>query len=82
MRFAVAAIGGGIAGGRLILEDDHWPGLTPGDLYIGEDLQVTTDFRDVFAEALDAHLGMSISAMAPVFPGFTPKTSNFPGLYG
>jgi uncharacterized protein (DUF1501 family) len=75
------AIGGGVAGGQLILKNDTWPGLTPDKLYIGEDLQVTTDFRDVFAEALYAHLGMSLTTMAPVFPGFTPKTSNFPGLY-
>lgn len=75
------AVGGGIAGGRLILDNDDWPGLTPENLYIGEDLQVTTDFRDVFAEALSAHLGMSLSAMAPIFPGFTPKVTNFPGMY-
>jgi uncharacterized protein (DUF1501 family) len=75
------AIGGGVAGGRLILQDDDWPGLTPDKLFIGEDLQVTTDFRDVFAEALFAHLGMSISAMAPIFPGFTVKQASFPGIY-
>lgn len=75
------AIGGGISGGRLLLKNDDWPGLTPDKLYIGEDLPVTTDFRDVFAEALFAHMGMSLSAMGPVFPGFSPKQSNFPGLY-
>jgi uncharacterized protein (DUF1501 family) len=75
------ALGGGIAGGRLILQNDDWPGLTPDKLFIGEDLQVTTDFRDVFTEALFAHLGMSLTAMAPVFPGFTSKTANFPGMY-
>ena len=75
------ALGGGIAGGRLILKNGDWPGLTPDKLFIGEDLQVTTDFRDVFAEALSAHLGMSLSAMAPVFPGFSVKQSNFPGLF-
>jgi uncharacterized protein (DUF1501 family) len=75
------AIGGGVAGGRLILKNDTWPGLTPANLFNGEDLQVTTDFRDVFAEALFSHMGLSLSAMSPVFPGFTPKQSNFPGLY-
>lgn len=75
------AMGGGIAGGRLILENDDWPGLTPDKLFIGEDLQVTTDFRDVFTEALFAHMGMSTSAMAPIFPGFSISQSNFPGLY-
>lgn len=75
------AIGGGIAGGRLILEDDNWPGLTPAALFNGEDLQVTTDFRNVFAEALFAHLGMNISAMAAVFPDFTIHQSDFPSMY-
>lgn len=75
------ALGGGIAGGRLILQDDAWPGLAPAALYRGEDLPVTTDFRDVFAEALFAHLGLATSAMGPIFPGFTAKASNFPGLY-
>ncbi|HYD47133.1 MAG TPA: DUF1501 domain-containing protein [Terriglobales bacterium] len=75
------ALGGGIAGGRLLLKDDEWPGLTPPNLFNGEDLQVTTDFRDVFAEALFAHLGMSLTTMAPIFPGFTAKGSAFPGLY-
>jgi len=75
------AIGGGVAGGRLILKNDTWPGLTPANLFNGEDLQVTTDFRDVFAEALFSHMGLSLSAMTPIFPGFTPKQSSFPGLY-
>jgi uncharacterized protein (DUF1501 family) len=75
------ALGGGIAGGRLILKDDDWPGLTPANLYQGEDLAVTTDFRDVMAEALFSHLGMSIAAMAPIFPGFSVKQSNFPGMF-
>jgi len=75
------AIGGGITGGRLLLKNDNWPGLTPPNLYLGEDLQVTTDFRDVFAEALYAHLGMSTSAMDSIFPGFSAKTANFAGMY-
>jgi len=78
---AMFALGGGIAGGRLLLKNDDWPGLTPDKLSMGEDLQVTTDFRDVFAEALFAHLGMSLGAMGPVFPGFSAKQSNFPGIY-
>jgi uncharacterized protein (DUF1501 family) len=78
---AIFAIGGGISGGRLLLKNDDWPGLTPADLYLGEDLHVTTDFRDVFAEALYVHMGMSTAAMAPIFPGFSVKTSNFTGIY-
>lgn len=75
------AIGGGISGGRLILDNDTWPGLTPANLHNGEDLQVTTDFRDVFAEALFAHMGMGTAAMGPIFPGFSASASRFPGMY-
>jgi hypothetical protein len=42
---------------------------------------VTTDFRDVFAEALNRHLGLAVPAMGPVFPGFSASASRFPGLY-
>jgi uncharacterized protein (DUF1501 family) len=75
------AMGGGIAGGRVIVRDGVWPGLAPADRFIGEDLQVTTDFRDVFAEALNRHMGLAVSGMGPVFPGFSASAARFPGLY-
>jgi uncharacterized protein (DUF1501 family) len=75
------ALGGGIMGGRVILRDGQWPGLAPGDLFNGQDLQVTTDFRDVFAEALTVHMGASLGSLASVFPGFSLGPGNFPGLY-
>jgi uncharacterized protein (DUF1501 family) len=75
------ALGGGIGGGRVILRDGAWPGLAPAQRYIGQDLQVTTDFRDVFAEALDRHMGLATSAMGPIFPGFSANAARFPGLY-
>jgi uncharacterized protein (DUF1501 family) len=75
------AMGGGIAGGRVVLKDGQWPGLAPANRYIGQDLQVTTDFRDVFAEALDRHMGLAVPAMGPIFPGFSANASRFPGLY-
>ncbi len=78
---AMFALGGGHAGGRVILDNDDWPGLQPGDLYKGEDLQVTTDFRNVFAEALNRHLGASIASLDGVFPDFSINESNFPNLY-
>ncbi len=74
-------LGGGHSGGRVLLANDEWPGLEPGDLYKGEDLQVTTDFRDVFAEVLNRHMGASVASLGPVFPDFSVKTSTFPGLY-
>ena len=65
----------------------HREGRRPGpasrrrNRYIGQDLQVTTDFRDVFAEALNRHMGLATSAMGPIFPGFSASASRFPGLY-
>jgi uncharacterized protein (DUF1501 family) len=35
----------------------HWPGLERGKLNEGRDLRHTTDFRDLFAEAVGGHLG-------------------------
>ena len=77
----VMVMGGGIAGGRVILRDETWPGLAPADRFIGEDLQVTTDFRDVFAEALDRHMGTPVAQLGPVFPSYSPSAAKFPGLY-
>ncbi|HXJ35012.1 MAG TPA: DUF1501 domain-containing protein [Candidatus Eisenbacteria bacterium] len=75
------AMGGGIAGGRVVLKDGQWPGLAPANRFIGQDLQVTTDFRDVFAEALNRHMGLAVPSMGPIFPGFSASASRFPGLY-
>jgi uncharacterized protein (DUF1501 family) len=75
------AMGGGIAGGRVLVRDGTWPGLAPADRFIGQDLEVTTDFRDVFAEALNRHLGLSVSQMGSVFPSHSVSASRFPGLY-
>jgi uncharacterized protein (DUF1501 family) len=73
------ALGGGIAGGRVITKDNQWPGLAPEDRWMGQDLMVTTDFRDVFAEVLSRH--MLMSDVDPVFPDFSADPWNFPGLY-
>ena len=48
------AFGGGVAGKKV---HGKWLGLAENDLYESRDLPVTTDFRDVFAEILTAHLG-------------------------
>ena len=44
------------------------PGLRPSARFEDRDLAVTTDFRDVLAEALVRHLGCVDPA--PVFPGY------------
>ena len=46
----------------------RWPGLSDGQLYEGSDLAITTDFRDVFSECVQAHLGAK--DISQVFPGF------------
>ncbi len=49
---AMLLLGGGVAGGRV---HGKWTGLAEANLYQRRDLQVTTDFRDVFAEVLRKH---------------------------
>ena len=70
------ALGGGISGGRVLTTGD-WPGLGSGDLYEGRDLAVTTDFRDVYAEVLDRHLG--IGDTSAILPDHVPGPR--PGLW-
>jgi uncharacterized protein (DUF1501 family) len=73
------ALGGAIAGNRVLLANDTWPGLLPGQLFEGIDLAGTTDFRNVFAELLDRHMGLSDPS--PVFPNFAVSTANYPGFF-
>ena len=58
-------------GGGKVLVPGGWPGLGDDDLYEGQDLAVTTDFRSVFTELGVRHLGLD--ATSSVFPGFTPE---------
>jgi len=74
-------LGGGVSGGRVVLRDDAWPGLAPANRWIGQDLQVTTDFRDVFAEVLVRHMGTGAGTLGSVFPDFVVDADNFPGLF-
>lgn len=46
-------LGGAVRGGRII---GDWPGLSPGALYQGRDLQPTTDLRSVMKTVLRDHL--------------------------
>jgi uncharacterized protein (DUF1501 family) len=68
-------MGGEVRGGRA---HGRWPGLRDGQLYEGRDLAVTTDFRDLLAEVLSAHLGAR--DLARVFPGHAASPSRFPGV--
>jgi len=68
-------LGGAASGGQVV---GRWPGLDRDQLYQGRDLEITTDFRDVFAEVASKHLGAS--ELGSVFPGHTIDPARFPGL--
>jgi uncharacterized protein (DUF1501 family) len=69
------ALGGSVRGGRVL---GQWPGLAPDNLYEGRDLAHTTDFRDVFGEVAQRHLG--VTELGVVFPGRTFKPTSFRGV--
>jgi uncharacterized protein (DUF1501 family) len=59
-------LGAGVRGGRV---HGRWPGLSRSQLHEDRDLAVTTDYRDAFAEAARATLGVE---PAVLFPGYVP----------
>jgi uncharacterized protein (DUF1501 family) len=65
---AMFVLGNHVRGGRM---HGSWPGLENDSLDIGADLAITTDYRDVLAEALASHMG--VSDMAPIFPNHQVK---------
>lgn len=69
---AMMVLGGSVAGGQVIAD---WPGLAPANLFNGDDLEVTIDYRSVLAEILEKRMGNT--DLANVFPNFTPV---FPGV--
>jgi uncharacterized protein (DUF1501 family) len=74
---AMLVIGGGVRGGQVL---GKWPGLAVAQRFEGRDLAVTTDFRDVFAEIVVRHLG--VTDATAIFPGYDVRPSRFPGLFG
>ncbi len=62
---AMLAFGGTVAGGAV---RGPWPGLAAAALAEGRDLAVKTDFRALFGEIVERHLGNP--DVASVFPGF------------
>ncbi len=60
-------MGGHIKGGRVLTK---WPGLSVQNRYKGLDLDVTIDFRDLYAEIVKTRLGNS--QLDVVFPKYTP----------
>ena len=73
---AMMVIGGGVRGGRVY---GKWPGLAADRRYERRDLAVTTDFRDVFGEVVVRHMGLDDPTA--IFPGYSVRPSNFPGLF-
>ncbi len=65
-------LGGGVRGGKVY---GRWPGLEDAQLNEGRDLAVTTDFRQVLAEAAYSTLGAR--NLDAVFPGATLTPAEF-----
>ncbi len=70
-------LGGPVRGGHVY---GHWPGLANELLYQNRDLAVTTDFRQVLAEAAQKTLGAS--DFAHIFPGYNVQPSRFLNVMG
>src|SRR2546428_735780 len=74
---AMFVVGNSVLGGKVY---GQWPGLKTDQLYEGRDLNLTTDFRDVFAELAQRHLGTP--NLKTVFPGYNASDAKFPGVLG
>jgi uncharacterized protein (DUF1501 family) len=68
-------IGNAVKGGKVY---GNWKGLATDKLYEGRDLDVTTDFRDVFAEVANKHLGNK--NLEKLFPGYKVEPTNLKGF--
>ncbi|MBK8025523.1 MAG: DUF1501 domain-containing protein [Chloroflexi bacterium] len=67
---AMLILSGGLARGGVIAD---WPGMEPDLLDRGEDLAITTDYRDVLAELIA--LRLRNPALAEIFPNHTVRPS-------
>src|SRR5207248_4429774 len=74
---AMFIVGNTVRGGKVY---GDWPGLKNDQLYEGRDLALTTDFRNVFGEIAQKHLGAT--NMKTVFPGYEVSASKFRGFLG
>jgi uncharacterized protein (DUF1501 family) len=71
------AVGNNVRGGKIY---GAYKGLANDKLFEGRDLDVTTDFREVFAEAARKHLGAK--DLAKVFPNYSLSTGRAPSYLG
>jgi len=72
---AMFVVGNSVRGGKVY---GQWPGLKSDQLYEGRDLALTTDFRDVFGEIAQKHLGAN--NFKSIFPGYEGSSSKFRGF--
>jgi len=72
---AMFIVGNSVRGGKV---HGEWPGLKNEQLYEGRDLALTTDFRDVFGEIAQKHLGAT--NLKAVFPGYEMSAAKFRGF--
>lgn len=70
-------LGNTVKGGKVY---GDFRGLKSDKLYEGRDLDVTTDFRDVFAEAAAKHMG--VKDLSKVFPNYSVAKEKFRGYLG
>jgi len=70
-------LGNSVKGGKVY---GDFKGLKNDKLYEGRDLDVTTDFRDVFAEAASKHMGST--DLTKIFPTYTATKEKFRGYLG
>jgi len=68
-------LGNSVKGGKVY---GDWKGLKSDALFQGQDLAVTTDFRDVFAEIAYKHLGSR--DLKKLFPNYSAPEKNFKGI--
>jgi uncharacterized protein (DUF1501 family) len=74
---AMFVLGNSVHGGKVY---GQWPGLKSEQLNEGRDLRLTTDFRDVFGETAQRHLGTA--NLNQVFPGYASGEAKFKGFLG
>jgi uncharacterized protein (DUF1501 family) len=72
---AMFVIGSRVNGGKV---HGRWPGLEAEQLHDGRDLALTTDFRAVFSELLQHHMGAT--DLTRIFPGFESRRLEWPGV--
>jgi uncharacterized protein (DUF1501 family) len=68
-------LGNSVKGGKVY---GDFRGLKSDKLYEGRDLDVTTDFRDVFAETASKHFGAK--DLAKLFPNYSATQEKFRGF--